>query len=204
MTTGPDRRLIGLRQPRARRAVLLAAVGVCLWPSGACAESVSVPYAIQAQLVAKVASYDRRFRERAGNRALVLVVSQRGNPESAQAAQQLKTALAAIDNVGDLPHQEELIQYDDAEALARVARDRRAAIVYFAPGFQAEMPAIRRAFSSTRSLTVSAVPDYVAVGSVLGFDLVSGKPKLLVNLAAALAQGIDFRAEVLKLMKVVG
>jgi hypothetical protein len=44
--------------------------------------------------------------------------------------------------------------------------------------------------------------DYVPAGIVLGFDLVSGRPKLVVNLSQARRQHVDFRAEVLKLMKV--
>lgn len=204
MALGSDTRKSVLQQRCARRAVLVAGLSLCLLPGVARADSASVPYPMQAQLLAKVASYDRRFRERAGSKAVVLLVSKRGNPESMQAAQQLKTALGAIDTVGDLPHQEDLVQFDDAEGLAKLARDRKAAIVYLGPGLDGEIAAIRRAFASTRIMTVAANPDNVSGGLVLGFALVSGKPKLVVNLNVALAQGVDFRADVLRLMKVVG
>jgi len=39
-------------------------------------------------------------------------------------------------------------------------------------------------------------------GIVLGFDLVGGKPKMLVNLGQARKQHVAFMAEVLKLAKV--
>lgn len=186
-----------------RRGALLAGLGLSLLPSEARADS-GVPYPLQAQLMAKVASYDRRFRERNGSRVLALIVTKRGNPESAQVAQQVKAALGEISTIGDLPHQEDIVQYDGADALARLARERRAGIVYFGPGFDGDVASIRRALTSARALTVAAVPDYVTSGIVLGFDLVSGKPKLLVHLAAALEQGIEFRADVLRLMKIVG
>lgn len=163
-----------------------------------------MPYPLQAQLAAKVASYDRRFRQRNGARVLVLLVAKKGNPESEQAAQQVKAALADLPTVGDLPHQDETIAYDGADALARVVRERKAGVVYLGPGFDAEIAAIRRALTGTSALTIGAVPAYVSAGIVLGFDLISGKTKLLVHLAAAIEQGIEFRADVLRLMKVVG
>ena len=43
---------------------------------------------------------------------------------------------------------------------------------------------------------------HVPKGAVLGFDLVSGKPKLLVHLTQAKKQNAAFKAEALKLMKV--
>src|SRR5438874_366246 len=52
-------------------------------------------------------------------------------------------------------------------------------------------------------LTASAVASQVTLGIVLGFDLVSGKPKLLVHLGQARRQHVDLSAEVLKLMRVV-
>jgi len=46
------------------------------------------------------------------------------------------------------------------------------------------------------------MPDYVPAGIVLGFDLVSGRPKLLVNIEQAKKQQVSLPASVLKLMKV--
>jgi len=37
---------------------------------------------------------------------------------------------------------------------------------------------------------------------VLGFELVSSKPRLLVHLSQARKQNVDFRAEVLKLVQI--
>lgn len=195
-------RRLDAQQGCTRRLALLTGVGFFLVPAGAAAEAV--PYPLQAQLMAKVASYDRRFRQRNGARVLALLVARRGNAESAQVAQQLKAALAELPTIGDLPHQEEVVSYEGVDSLARLVRERRAGIVYFCPGFDGEIPALRRALASARALTVAAIPDYVASGMVLGFDLVSGKPKLLVHLAAAIEQGIEFRSDVLRLMKVVG
>jgi hypothetical protein len=38
---------------------------------------------------------------------------------------------------------------------------------------------------------------------VLGFELVSGRPKLVIDLAQAKRQNVLFRAEALKLMRIV-
>jgi hypothetical protein len=62
----------------------------------------------------------------------------------------------------------------------------------------------REALSGVDVLSVSPVPEYVEQGIVLGFDVVSGKPRLLVNLGQARLQHVALRAEVLKLMKVYG
>jgi hypothetical protein len=56
--------------------------------------------------------------------------------------------------------------------------------------------------SNVSLLTVGATPEYVESGIVLGFDLVSGRPKLLINLSQARKQQVDFPASVLRLMKV--
>ena len=51
-------------------------------------------------------------------------------------------------------------------------------------------------------MTVGAVGSYVKGGIVLGFDLVSGKPKLLVNLTQARRQHVDLSSSVLKLAEI--
>ena len=48
----------------------------------------------------------------------------------------------------------------------------------------------------------SAGVDLVWSGEIYGFDLVSSKPKMLVNLTQARKQLISFRADILKLMVV--
>ncbi len=70
------------------------------------------------------------------------------------------------------------------------------------PDFDGELEALERALSGVDVLSVSAVPEYVSRGVVLGFELVSGKPKILLDLPRAKRQNVDFSASVLRLMKV--
>ena len=191
------------RVARRFAAFALAALALLLVPLRyGSAETVQLPTSVQAGLIAKVAGFDRNFPRRAGGKAVVLLVSMPNDPESTRAALELKGALARLPEVGGLPHQEEIVSYASASALAEQVRAKQAAIVYFGPGFGKQIPAIRDAFASHDVLTVASVPDYVPVGIVLGFDLVSGRPKLLVNLGQAKKQQISFPASVLNLMKV--
>jgi hypothetical protein len=166
------------------------------------AESMSVPPSTQAELLAKLAGFDRNFRARAGGKAVILLVAMPGSSDSMRGALEMKGALASLPKVGDLPHEEQVITYSSAQALVDTVRSRRAAIVYFGPGFEKQIPALRDAFSSVNVLTVGGVPGYVPSGVVLGFDLVSGRPKLLVHVVQARKQNVAFPASVLNLMKV--
>lgn len=188
---------------RRQFGVGLLAAFVALGISGSSyAGDVQVPFVLQASLMAKVAGFDRNFAARAGKKATVLLVTAPGDTDSARAALAMKSALSELPKIGDLPHEEEIVSFTSAGALADMVRAKRAAIVYFGPGFGKQVPAIRDAFSSVNVLSVGAVAEYVPDGIVLGFDLVSGHPKLLVKLDQARKQQVSFPASVLSLMKV--
>jgi hypothetical protein len=89
----------------ARRggALLCLALVLTIGRTGG-AEQVAVPVAIQAELLAKVASYDRRLVERAQGHVHVLVLTRIGNDDSARAATQLVTALHPLADIGAMPH----------------------------------------------------------------------------------------------------
>jgi hypothetical protein len=191
----------GRRVVLARRAVVLGAASA-LVQRGLRAESPNVPIRLQAELLAKVAGYDRNFEARSGDQARVLILVAPGDSDSKLTATDMKSALGSLPAVGGLSHDEEITSYVDAPTLAETCRARHIAIVYLTPGFSGEIPAIRDAVGSIKLLTVASLADYVPAGIVLGFDLVSGRPKLVVNLSQARRQHVDFRAEVLKLMRV--
>jgi hypothetical protein len=165
-------------------------------------EEVAVPLGLQAELLSKVAAYDRNLPDRATDKVRVLLVSKPGNADSVRAMTQLREALGTITTIAGLPHEESVLPFSNAPTLAEYCKSHRIAIVYFGPGFRDDVPAIRAALSGLDILSVSAVAEYVPLGIVLGFDLVSGKPKLLIHLTQAKAQHVALKAEVLKLMRV--
>ena len=190
---------------RSRFARVLAGL-VCLLIALASdrgrAEEVALPIALQVELLVKVASYDRNFQQRAGERGKVLIVTKPGNGDSARVAAQVEAGLGRIPQIGGLPHDEVVTPYRGAVQLAELCRAEHAAIVFFGPGFRDDVTAIREALDGVDVLSASAIPDYVEAGIVLGFDVASGRPELLVNLAQAKRQRVALRSDVLRLMKV--
>jgi hypothetical protein len=180
----------------------LAALLTSLAPSSASGEEVVVPVALQAELVAKVAAYDRNFAARAGDQARILILVKAGDSQSARTANQLQRALAGLGDIAGLSHIETLGSFTSAAEIASSCGANKFAVVYLTPGFENEVSDIARALAGVSVLTVSAIPGYVPKGVVLGFDSESGKSKLLVNLTQARLQQVAFKSEILKLMKV--
>ncbi|HEY6558867.1 MAG TPA: YfiR family protein [Polyangiaceae bacterium] len=166
------------------------------------ASSALVPADLQAELISKLAAYDRNFSARARPTAVVLIVSRPGNPRSSLGAAVMKSEFAKLERIGGLPHRENVIPFEGAAALAKRCRAEGAAIVYLTPGLEDQVAEIQKALTGLDILSVSGVPESVPEGIVLGFELVSGKPKILLNLPQAKRQNVSFKADVLKLMKV--
>jgi hypothetical protein len=165
-------------------------------------ERLAVPVELQAELLAKVVRYDRNFAVRAGSTTRVLVVYAPESPESERVARALMAALVARPALGGVPHDDELVPFSNATRLVALAREQRATLIVFAPGLASHAAALALAFTDYDGLTVSTTADGVREGLTLGFDLVSGRPHMLLNLTQARRQRIDFRAEVLQLMTV--
>jgi uncharacterized protein DUF4154 len=167
------------------------------------AQEASVPASVQVALVAKLATYDKNFTARAGDRAQIMVVTTKGDGDSARMSGQLKAAFAEVDRVGGLPHDESIVEYADAPALAKACRDQRVAIVYLTPGLAGEVESIGRALDGISVLTVGAVSGYAAKGAVIDFFVEGGKTKIALNLAQARKQQVALAPEVVRIMRVI-
>lgn len=184
-------------------AAWATAFAVLLFPRADRAEEASLPPSIQAELLTKVAAYDRNFVARASPRAAVLIAVKPGDDDSARVGAAMAKALGAQPTLAGLPHDETTLALADAATIVKTSKAKRAAIVYLASGYSDdEMVAMAKAFEGADVLTVASVARFVPKGVVLGFDLVSGKPKLLVHLGQARRQNVAFGAEILKLMQV--
>lgn len=190
------------RGPVSRRLVL--ALATALLTSRVSADEVSVPVPLQVDLLMKVASYDKNLKRRAGERLRVAVLIDPRDTDSGRVGAQALAALAKADEVIGLPVEAINIEYADAASLARATDASRIAVLYVTPGFDAvELEAISRALEGHSVLSAGAVAKYTERGTVLGFDLVGGKPKLLVHLARARRQQVELSSAVLKLMTVI-
>ena len=190
-------------QRRKRLALLLLALSVAVSADVAGADDIPVPYELQAQLLSKVLTYDRSLNGRAGDRVHGLLVGKPAVPTSMPAIRQMRQALGGLDNLGALPHDEEIVEFTTPAELAERCKANKVSLVYLGPGFHGDVEAIRAALEPFSIMTVSANPDDVPRGIVLGFDLISGRPKLIVHLTQARRQRVDLTAEVLKLMRVI-
>jgi hypothetical protein len=187
--------------PRGLLLLLALAIGLFTAPL-ALGQASGVPAPVQAELITKLLPYDRNFEARAGAVVRTIVLVKPGSVRSRIAAEAFKSALSNLDRVGGHRHEERIVAYEGAAALVKQCKSERIAVVYVTPDFDGELDGLGRALSGVDVLTVSAVPDYVSRGVVLGFELVSGKPKILLDLPRAKRQNVDFSAAVLRLMKV--
>jgi hypothetical protein len=166
------------------------------------ADDQVVPIQLEAQLFAKVLTYDKSFPERAGSLARVLLVAKKDHADSMRVASQMQSALKPMAQIGGVSHEEIVVIFGGAPGLAELVKASGAAAVFFGPGFDDDIEAIAKALDGQDVLTAGSVPEYVPHGIVLGFDIVSGSPKLLVHLTQAKRQRIVLRAELLRMARI--
>jgi hypothetical protein len=194
------KRVVGIAPGRLALSLVLAIVA---WSAPLVAETSSVPVGLQAELTAKLAAHDKGMPARASSSLKIAILIKRGNAESASTATHLQAAFAGLGAIAGLPHQEQVVNFTDAAALAALIKAESFAIVYLTQGFDADVESIRSALDGVSVMTCATVPDYVARGgAVIGFDLVSGKSRILVNLPQAKKQSVNLDSNVLTIATV--
>jgi hypothetical protein len=186
----------------------IGALVVALTAMMVCADSradARLPLQLQAQLVGRLGTFDRNFQNRAGAVAHVLVVHRGGNAESRSEASSFAKATTGLREVGGLPARVEELEYTDGPSLAARCRSQKVALIYFAVGLESEMPRVASALAGVDVLTVGATAQHAESGAVVGFglDRREARPRLVLNLRSARAQNVEFKAELLKLARIV-
>ena len=163
-------------------------------------EEVAVPLPLQMELLLKVAGYDKNLAARAPK----LLVLYKPSSSSGSHVAQLASSLLAGKSLEGRALEVSSEHFVDAATLAQHIKSQRLAIIYLAPGFEPrELLAIAQALTGLSVLTAGALSRFVQTGVALGFDLVGGKPKLLIHQKRAKEQGVEFSSQVLKLAKVI-
>lgn len=165
------------------------------------AADVTVPVRLQSELIGKIATYDRAFHARSGQTARVIVVHKGG--DSARIARQMTSALEELRDIAGLPKTVERIEWSGPAVLVSTIRARPTSLVYLSLGLEAEAGAVAAALSGIDVLTVGATGAIAERGACVGFELEEGKAKIIVNLRVAKAQKVNFRAEMLRVVKIV-
>jgi YfiR/HmsC-like len=187
---------------RVSLVTLALAVTLASLPSLA-DEEVAVPVPLQMELLVKIAGYDKNLPARARDVVRILILTKGDGGQSSQVAQQAVRALSGK-TIANRSIDVSTASYTDGDALSKRVKERGIAIVYATPGFgQSDLEAMAKALSGASVLSAGAVARFVNDGVVLGFDLVSGKPKLLVHLRRAKDQNVDLSSQVLKFVKVI-
>jgi hypothetical protein len=167
------------------------------------AEDLAMPAEIEAKLSGKVAAYERTFAERAGSKVVVAIVAQGGDADSMHAATSMQAAFHALDDIGGLPHEELIVPWSNGPSLTATCLERKVSMIFVAPGLGSDIEAIVRTLEAMAILSVAGSVSYVERGLVVGFDLVSGRPKVVINLGMAKKQNLRFRSDLLSLARII-
>jgi hypothetical protein len=182
-----------------------AALALCLLYGGvAFADTVPVPAQVQATLAAKLLAYDRGLPTRANGAVRILVLIDPSEGQSQKIANEFASAMKARGTISNLPVEVVTAKFEGAAAVAeRVKRDKSAA-VYLSSGLARSAESIATALKGVDVMTIAAEPSAVIRGIAVGFDLLSGQPKILVNLSQAKTQNVQLPASVLSLALIQG
>jgi hypothetical protein len=167
------------------------------------AQDAEVPIALQVELLARLLWYERGLQKRVGTEVVVLVVERRGDPSSTLAAAQLSAQLARMKELGGKLVRHTHVFYESAEQLERIIEQRRPYLIYLSKGLSGPAKELARLLQGRALLTVSTTGSDVSHGTVLGFELESSKPRIVLNLKQARAQQLDFSAQVLRVVRVL-
>jgi hypothetical protein len=179
-----------------------------LWAAlGSPARGDPLPASKQALLLLRVLAYDRNLRPRATDEVTVVVTYREGDAKSVDERDAIATALqeaASSFVVGGLPVRVTQVPWRGTQDLDARLAALHAAALYVVASLASEAPAISVASRARSALTFGPSREVVAAGLALGLVQRADRAALVVNVAAARAEGADLDSGFLAIAEVTG
>ena len=134
----------------------------------------------------------------------IMVLRNAQSEESGATALRLLNALSGVRQIAGQEVQSEVVDFSTPAEVADRVRGQRVAILYVSAGLEAQMGAVATALEGLDVLTVGPSGAYAEQGAVVGFDLDEGRPLMVINTGRARSQHVSFKAELLKMARIVG
>jgi hypothetical protein len=167
------------------------------------AEAPSVPLQLQVELSTKIVEYVQAPSISSLPVVRIGIIVKATSPESMRAGAELKAAFDRVTTLAGRAHEQSLIVWPGAKALADQVQRQGLTILYLTPGLDSEVEPLSGALVGLPVVTITAIDSFVANGALIGFELLSGHPKMIFNLRQAKKQQVTLRAAVMKLMRIV-
>lgn len=181
--------------------LVAAAVGV----TGPRAEAQVTQWDLRVKILLRVLAFDRQLRSRVGKELTVGILhSERSGPSRAEKDEVLKALgqLRAV-RVSGLPLRVAVLGYQGASELKAALGQRKIGALYVTAGLEADVGAIKGICRALRVSTMAGSRSYVESGLSVAVIVLDRRPRLVVNLPASKAEGMDLSAEMLGLADVI-
>lgn len=150
-------------------------------------------------------AYDKSLSSRYASGLRIGLVSKSGNPASKTRSNEVAESLAQLGHatIQGLHFEPIPVEFTNTEALQQAVTQYRLNVVYLMPDLGSSLASILDVAKRNKLLTITGEGPYMRAGAILGVTVRGDKPKVIVNLAAAQAQGADFDFRLLRLAEVL-
>lgn len=166
--------------------------------SAANAETSPIPARVQVLLFSKIWMFDRSVAE--NDHIVMAVLYQSTFRASAETKDQLIEAVRAEGlKVRCVP-----IALDDVDQVSNALQRVQADVFYVTEMRGINILEVIRISRARKIKTITVVPGYVEAGVAIGLRVRNDKPTIVVNLAAAKAEGSDLTGQLLRVATIIG
>lgn len=160
--------------------------------------AADVPWNVQGVVLLRALAYDRNLEERVDDVINVGILYNPGDEDSVRARREM---LAVFEKMSSKRLRGKqlagvALPVTDGASIAEEFEARGLDAVYLTPSLDAFVPEIKRAARAQDISTLSSSLAYAKDGVSLSVVMHSGKPKLIVNLAAARSEGMDLNSSI--------
>lgn len=184
--------------------VFLSAV---LFSWTAVAQEIEVPEDIQVKLFAKILTFDRKIKERAGEEMVLGLVYQQKFRKSLNVKNRfekyLRLHLDQNDTIEGIPVRAVSLDLEDFSQFHDRLSEEKVDIIYVAPLRAIDIEALAAVSRDLGITSMTGVPEYCGSGIAVCIGSKGGTPQIIINLQASQSEGADFGSRLLKLARII-